>query len=115
MSSKDFKPAFTGCMSMPLYAPTHEEMIPRLKTYDDWQTKTKRIFKKGRRFKVLFYLFDVDGHKRLHSKIVFVDRADKYGLTSMIRKWGNEFMAEHNESNPDSPIDLRISYATVRA
>lgn len=113
--SNDFKPAFKGCMSMPLYAPTAEEMIPRLKTYDDWQTKTKRIFKRGRRFKVMFYLFDVDGHKRVHSKIAFIEKSDKYGLTSTIREWGNKFMAEHNKQNPKSPIDLRISYATVRA
>lgn len=114
-SSDDFKPYFKGCMSMPLYGEEVEDMLEGTKFYQDWKTKVKRIFKKGRRFKLNFYLFDMDGDKRVHTKVVMLERADMFGLSSTVRVVGNEFVAEHNKANPDCPIDLKNSFVTARA
>lgn len=107
---KEFKPAFKGCVVVPL---TDDDVdIERIKYHGDWANKKThaRIMKKPRKYQLTFY-FKGFGGERGVEQVQILQRDDFIELAGYI----NTFATEMIEQIGKERVDLKRSYVSIRA
>lgn len=111
---ENFKPAFKGYFKFFLGFEDYTEILEHVVFTEEWETKRSRILGrgkknfKGRKFKVLLYLYNTAGQLG-HEVVTMLDRASLELLVESIKQEASELA-----KNSDHDIDLRRSYAVVR-
>lgn len=110
MDKNDFKPAFKGCVVIPL-TDDDEDMV-KIRYYGDWANKRThaRIMRKPRRYQLTFYLKGFDS-ERGTEQIKILDKEDFMELASYIKAFGDEALHEIGADR----VDLKKSYVSIRA
>lgn len=106
----DFKPAFKGCVIIPL---TDEDFdAKRIKYYGDWLNPHKhhRIMRKPRKYQLTFYFKGFDGERGV-DQIRLVEKDDFKELTHYIESVGNELIKAIGAEK----VDLKKSYVSIKA
>lgn len=106
----DFKPAFKGCVVIPL-TDDNEDMA-RIRYYGDWASKRThaRIMKKPRRYQLTFYFKGHEG-ERGTQKIQILDKDNFIELSAYIKAFGDEALHEIGADK----VNLKASYVSIRA
>lgn len=109
-SDEVFKPAFKGCVVIPL---TDDDVdIERIRYYGDWQNKRThaRIMKKPRRYQLTFYFKGYEG-ERGSQVIQILDKDTFLELSAYIKTFGDELISEIGADR----VNLKASYVSIRA
>lgn len=110
MSKNDFKPAFKGCVIVPMTDDDFDES--RIRYYGDWANpkKHRQIMKKPRKYQVTFYFKGYDGERGVE-QIRLVQKDDFIRLSQYIEQEGNVMIAKIGRER----VDLKASYVSIKA
>ena len=114
MDKNEFKPAFKGCIVLPLtYQELNECIVHRaVRYYGDWINKLKRITGKTRKYHLQILLKSTSGEKDI-TKIRLIERESFSELSAYIYHFAKEELDKARENGIE--VDLMDSYCTVKA
>lgn len=106
----DFKPAFKGCVIVPMTDDDFDEQ--RIRYYGDWYNphKQRQIMKKPRKYQVNFYFKGYDGERGVE-QIRLVQKDNFEALSHYITNEGNKML----EAIGRERVDLHKSYVSIKA
>lgn len=106
----DFKPAFKGCVIVPMTDDDFDEQ--KIRYYGDWQNpnKHRQIIKKPRKYQVNFYFKGYDGERGVE-QIRLVQKDDFTELSRYIESEGNKMLDAIGRER----VDLKASYVSIKA
>lgn len=106
----DFKPAFKGCVIIPMTDDDFDEQ--RIRYYGDWENPRKQhqIMKKPRKYQANFYFKGLRGERGVE-QIRLVQKDDFKALSHYITKEGNAMVDEIGKER----VDLKASYVSIKA
>ncbi len=109
-SDEVFKPAFKGCVVLPLT--DDDDDMARIRYHGDWQNKRThaRIMRKPRRYQLTFYFKGFDGERGV-TQVQILEKDTFMELSAYIRAFGNEALHEIGVDK----VDLKASYVSIRA
>lgn len=106
----DFKPAFRGCVIVPLTDDDDDEA--RIRFHGDWAilAKRARIKSKPRKYLLTFYLKGHDGERGV-DEVRILDRVDFIDLAEYIHLTGNEIISDIGVDR----VEIKTSYVSIKA
>ena len=109
-SDEAFKPAFKGCVVVPLT--DDDDDLKRIRYYGDWANKRThaRIMRKPRRYQLTFYFKGFDGERGV-TQVQILEKDTFMELSAYIREFGNETLHKIGADR----VNLKASYVSIRA
>lgn len=105
-----FKPIFMGYMKLYLDGETLADMKEKSVFKGHWATRTRKVMKKGRKYRINLYLYNVEGELE-HDVAQFANCGNGDDIWEAIKVMANDVFAKY----PDTKFDKERSSAVVRA